>query len=55
MGYAGSATCDGDEKTEKRQLAVLNQQFNEMGNYGTCIFCGKEIPERLEAAPEMAA
>ena len=26
-GYAGSATCDGDEKTESVSLLKLNQQF----------------------------
>ena len=45
-------------RRKKRQLAEVKSAILrlEMGNYGTCIFCGKEIsPERLEAAPEIQA
>jgi DnaK suppressor protein len=43
-------------RRKKRQLAEVKSAILrlEMGNYGTCIFCGKEIsPERLAAAPEI--
>jgi DnaK suppressor protein len=42
-------------RRKKRQLAEIKSAISrlEMGNYGSCIFCGKEIsPERLEVSPE---
>ncbi len=43
-------------RRKKRQLVEIKLAISrlEMGNYGTCVFCGKEIsPERLEVAPEV--
>ena len=43
-------------RRKKRQLVEIKSAISrlEMGNYGTCVFCGKEIPpERLEVAPEV--
>jgi DnaK suppressor protein len=43
-------------RRKKRQLAEVKSAILrlEMGKYGTCIYCGKEIsPERLAAAPEI--
>jgi len=43
-------------RRKKRQLADVKSAISrlEMGNYGTCIFCGKEIsPERLAVTPEV--
>lgn len=42
-------------RRKKRQLAEIKSAISrlEMGNYGSCIFCGEEIsPERLEVSPE---
>ena len=42
-------------RRKKRQLAEIKAAISrlEMGSYGTCIFCTKEIPaERLEVSPE---
>jgi DnaK suppressor protein len=42
-------------RRKKRQLAEIKSAISrlEMGNYGSCIFCGKEIsPKRLEVSPE---
>jgi DnaK suppressor protein len=43
-------------RRKKRQLVEIKLAISrlEMGNYGNCVFCGKEIsPERLEVAPEV--
>ncbi len=42
-------------RRKKRQLAEIKAAISrlEMGSYGTCIFCTKEISaERLEVSPE---
>ena len=43
-------------RRKKRQLVEIKLAISrlDMGNYGTCVFCGKEIShERLEVAPEV--
>ena len=42
-------------RRKKRQLAEIKSAISrlEMGNYGSCIFCGQIIsPDRLEVSPE---
>ncbi|MAH25598.1 MAG: hypothetical protein CMI19_01380 [Opitutae bacterium] len=43
-------------RRKKRQLAEIKVAISriEMGTYGKCIFCSRDIaPERLEVAPEV--